>query len=191
MRIASFNINGIRARRERLLEWLQETRPAVACLQEIKCQDADFPAADFEASSDNVTWAWHDGVGYLFFEPASLHARRSGKIVTLWFDHAADPADAKAAYVVLPDVKLEEMEGLAAKMPVRIIQQDDVAHVVETSDHHAIGAIFWKKGEAGGITADGPAVVYLEHRGAGTVITASAASLLAARAARRALLVSH
>ena len=49
MRIASFNINGIRARRERLLEWLEETRPAVACLQEIKCQDADFPAGDFEA----------------------------------------------------------------------------------------------------------------------------------------------
>ncbi|MGZ3268412.1 MAG: endonuclease/exonuclease/phosphatase family protein, partial [Croceibacterium sp.] len=48
VRIASFNINGIRARRERLLEWLEETRPAVACLQEIKCQDPDFPAEDFE-----------------------------------------------------------------------------------------------------------------------------------------------
>jgi exodeoxyribonuclease-3 len=62
VRIASFNINGIRARRERLLEWLQETRPAVACLQEIKCQDADFPAADFEAIGYRA--AWHGQKGF-------------------------------------------------------------------------------------------------------------------------------
>ena len=62
MRIASFNINGIRARRERLLEWLGETRPTVACLQEIKCQDADFPAADFEAIGYRA--AWHGQKGY-------------------------------------------------------------------------------------------------------------------------------
>jgi exodeoxyribonuclease-3 len=62
MRIASFNINGIRARGERLLEWLQETRPSVACLQEIKCQDADFPAADFEAIGYRA--AWHGQKGF-------------------------------------------------------------------------------------------------------------------------------
>ena len=45
MRIASFNINGTKARLPRLLEWLAETRPAVACLQEIKCQAHQFPAA--------------------------------------------------------------------------------------------------------------------------------------------------
>ena len=49
MKIATFNINGIKARGPRLLEWLEETRPAVACLQEIKTQDEGFPAADFEA----------------------------------------------------------------------------------------------------------------------------------------------
>jgi exodeoxyribonuclease-3 len=61
VRIASFNINGIRARRERLLEWLEETRPTVACLQEIKCQDADFPAADFEAIGYRATWHGQKG----------------------------------------------------------------------------------------------------------------------------------
>ena len=62
MRIASFNINGIRARRDRLLEWLEETRPTVACLQEIKCQDADFPAADFEKIGYRA--AWHGQKGF-------------------------------------------------------------------------------------------------------------------------------
>jgi len=33
LRIASYNINGIKARLPRLLEWLEETRPHVACLQ--------------------------------------------------------------------------------------------------------------------------------------------------------------
>lgn len=49
MKIATFNINGIKARLPRLLEWLAETRPAVACLQEIKSQDEVFPAAEIEA----------------------------------------------------------------------------------------------------------------------------------------------
>ena len=48
MRIASFNINGVKARLPRLLEWLEETRPTVACLQEVKSQDEGFPVAEFE-----------------------------------------------------------------------------------------------------------------------------------------------
>ena len=56
MRIASFNINGIKARLPRLLEWLEETRPAVACLQEIKTQDEGFPAAEFEKIGYHAVW---------------------------------------------------------------------------------------------------------------------------------------
>ncbi|TAD73660.1 MAG: exodeoxyribonuclease III [Sphingomonadales bacterium] len=56
MKIATFNINGIKARLPRLLEWLEETRPAVACLQEIKSQDEGFPAADFEAIGYSAIW---------------------------------------------------------------------------------------------------------------------------------------
>ncbi len=56
MKIATFNINGIKARLPRLLEWLDETRPAVACLQEIKTQDDTFPAADFEALGYSAIW---------------------------------------------------------------------------------------------------------------------------------------
>jgi exodeoxyribonuclease-3 len=48
MKIATYNINGIKARLPRLKEWLEETRPAVACLQEIKSQDEGFPASELE-----------------------------------------------------------------------------------------------------------------------------------------------
>ncbi len=43
MRIATFNINGTNARLPRLLEWLAEAKPDVACLQEIKTVTENFP----------------------------------------------------------------------------------------------------------------------------------------------------
>ena len=61
MKIASFNINGVRARLPRLLEWLQETRPTVACLQEIKTQDDGFPAAEFERIGYQAIWHGQKG----------------------------------------------------------------------------------------------------------------------------------
>ncbi len=56
MRIATFNINGIKARLPRLLEWLEETRPSVACLQEIKTMDEGFPAEEFEKIGYHAIW---------------------------------------------------------------------------------------------------------------------------------------
>ena len=56
MRIATFNINGIKARLPRLLEWLEETRPSVACLQEIKSMDDGFPADEFEKIGYRAIW---------------------------------------------------------------------------------------------------------------------------------------
>ncbi len=48
MKIASFNINGIKARIEALPAWLTEAKPDVVCLQEIKSVDEAFPRALFE-----------------------------------------------------------------------------------------------------------------------------------------------
>src|SRR4051812_18295610 len=43
MKIVTYNLNGIRARLPRLLEYLAEQRPDALCLQEIKCDDDAFP----------------------------------------------------------------------------------------------------------------------------------------------------
>ncbi|OYW16266.1 MAG: exodeoxyribonuclease III [Novosphingobium sp. 12-64-8] len=61
LKVASFNINGIKARLPRLLEWLEETRPSVACLQEIKTQDEGFPAAEFEKIGYHAIWHGQKG----------------------------------------------------------------------------------------------------------------------------------
>ncbi|MFV0333200.1 MAG: exodeoxyribonuclease III [Tropicimonas sp.] len=54
MKIASFNINGIKARIEALCEWLDEAAPDVALLQEIKSVDEGFPREIFEERGYNV-----------------------------------------------------------------------------------------------------------------------------------------
>ena len=54
MKIATFNINGIKARLEAVLEWLDEAKPDVACLQEIKSVDEAFPREVFEAKGWQV-----------------------------------------------------------------------------------------------------------------------------------------
>ncbi len=50
MRIASWNINSLRRRQDRLLSWLQETQPDVVCLQETKCTDEQFPQLELRAA---------------------------------------------------------------------------------------------------------------------------------------------
>ena len=48
MKIVTFNVNGVRARMDTLIEWLKRTDPEVVALQEIKIQDKDFPSSAFE-----------------------------------------------------------------------------------------------------------------------------------------------
>ena len=50
MRIASWNVNSVRARLDRLVDYLATRQPDVLCLQETKCQDAQFPYAAIEAA---------------------------------------------------------------------------------------------------------------------------------------------
>ena len=54
MKIATWNVNSINARLETVLAWFEEAQPDVAGLQEIKCVDEKFPAAEFERLGYNV-----------------------------------------------------------------------------------------------------------------------------------------
>jgi len=54
MKIATFNINGIKARIEALPAWLAAANPDVVCLQEIKSVDEAFPREVFESMGYRV-----------------------------------------------------------------------------------------------------------------------------------------
>lgn len=62
MKIATWNVNGIRARHAQVQEWVERDRPDVVCLQEIKATSDQVPAALCEMEG---YWCyWHGGKGY-------------------------------------------------------------------------------------------------------------------------------
>ncbi|WP_435164167.1 exodeoxyribonuclease III [Falsirhodobacter sp. 1013] len=68
MKIATFNINGVRGRLSLLLQWLAEAAPDVVCLQELKCPQNTFPAEALQRAGYGAVWkgqrAWN-GVAIL------------------------------------------------------------------------------------------------------------------------------
>jgi exodeoxyribonuclease-3 len=62
LKVATWNVNGIRARQAQLLEWIERERPDVVCLQEIK---AAHDQLTFELRDIEGYWGhWHGGKGY-------------------------------------------------------------------------------------------------------------------------------
>lgn len=79
LRIATFNINGIRSRLPTLLAWLEKEKPDIVCLQELKATDSAFPGAQIEAAGYGALWigqtSWN-GVAILARDAEPIQARR-------------------------------------------------------------------------------------------------------------------
>ncbi len=56
MKIATYNVNGVNGRLPVLLRWLEEARPDVVCLQELKAPQEKFPQAAIEAAGYGAVW---------------------------------------------------------------------------------------------------------------------------------------
>jgi len=72
MRIATWNVNSVRARLPRVLDWLGQHQPEVVCLQETKCRDEEFPAEAIEDLGYNIErWGQktYNGVAILSKSP--------------------------------------------------------------------------------------------------------------------------
>ncbi len=54
MRIATWNINGVKARMGCMMKWLEDVQPDIVCLQEVKAIDEEFPRMEIEALGYNV-----------------------------------------------------------------------------------------------------------------------------------------
>ena len=109
VKIATFNVNGVKGRLPRLLEWLEETRPDVACLQEIKTGDATFPAKAFEDAGYGAVWHGqraHHGVAILARGTTPVEVRRGlpgddGDVSARWLE--VDVHGLRIASVYLPN----------------------------------------------------------------------------------------
>ena len=56
MKIATYNVNGINGRLPVVLKWLEEAKPDVVCLQELKAPDEKFPLEAITAAGYNAIW---------------------------------------------------------------------------------------------------------------------------------------
>ena len=79
LKLATFNINGIRARLPHLLQWLEREQPDIACLQELKAKHEAFPRAEIEAAGYGALWqgqvSWN-GVAILARGAEPVESRR-------------------------------------------------------------------------------------------------------------------
>ena len=92
MKIATFNINGIKARLPALLDWLAQAQPDVVCLQEIKSVDDGFPRQPF------LDLGWHlETHGQKAFNGVAILSRHPVADVTRGL--AGDDADDQARWI--------------------------------------------------------------------------------------------
>ena len=73
MQIASWNVNSLKVRLPQVLDWLAKNQPDALCLQELKLEDANFPAAALEAAGYSATFSGqktYNGVAILSRTPA-------------------------------------------------------------------------------------------------------------------------
>jgi exodeoxyribonuclease-3 len=93
MKIATFNVNGINGRLPNVLRWLGESRPDVACLQELKAPQEKFPLAAIEAAGYGAIWhgqkSWN-GVAILARGAQPVETRRG---------LPGDPEDVHSRYI--------------------------------------------------------------------------------------------
>jgi exodeoxyribonuclease-3 len=93
MRIATLNINNVNTRLTNLLAWLDETKPDVVCLQELKAEDRAFPHAAIEAAGYGAVWR-----GQRTWNGVAILARGATPVVTRR-SLPGDPADDQARYI--------------------------------------------------------------------------------------------
>ncbi|CAD7052382.1 exodeoxyribonuclease III [Pseudorhizobium endolithicum] len=93
MKIATFNVNGVNGRIDSLLCWLEEARPDVVCLQELKAPQEKFPYRALERAGYGAVWhgqqRWN-GVAILARDVDPIETRRG---------LGGDPQDSHSRYI--------------------------------------------------------------------------------------------
>jgi exodeoxyribonuclease III len=104
--LATWNVNGIRARAARLQEWLAERRPDIACLQELKITEGDFPHLELRAAGYETALVGQQG-----WNGVAVLARERPEVVTR---ELAGASDAGARFLV---VKVGPIEVASVYVP--------------------------------------------------------------------------
>lgn len=99
--IATFNVNSLRARLANIISWLNAAKPDVALLQEIKCQESDFPRLELEALGYHVAL-----VGQKSYNGVAILSRQKFDVTSRALP--GDEGDEHARYL---EAEIEHPEG--------------------------------------------------------------------------------
>ena len=117
---------------------------------------------------ENVKWILHDGVGYVFPEPATVGLKNETAtgswwdinkqtdspkdevkldVFKLWLNHGVRPSDASYQYIVIPATTVQKIEQNESKNNVVILSNTPVIQAVKNTALNIFQAIFYKTGE--------------------------------------------
>jgi len=101
LRVASFNVNGVRARMPVLLEWLGKAQPDVACLQETKVQDPEFPHGPLEELGYHCAFRGEKG-----FNGVAVLSRWPIEVLQVGLDDGGPPDESRLILVRVRGVRI-------------------------------------------------------------------------------------
>jgi chondroitin AC lyase len=141
-----------------------------------------------EKQFEHVDWIFHDGIGYVFPEPAEIQLKNSAAtgswwdiskqsdspkeevsldIFKLWVTHGERPSDASYEYIVVPATSVEKLEQNSSKNNITILANTPEIQAVMNTDLEICQAVFYKGGEVEiaenlNLLSDNPGIVMLK-----------------------------
>jgi len=126
MRIATWNVNGLRSRLDFVRHWLRERKPDLVGLQELKATDDQFPFAEFESEGYHAVVhtqkAWN-GVGVLSRVPVEVTQRGlpdeeqlGARLISVRHPATEDSSELDFVTVYVPNGKTVEHDDFPAKL---------------------------------------------------------------------------
>ncbi len=101
LRVATYNVNSVRARLSILVPWLEAVRPDVIALQETKVQDPDFPAAPFRDLGYQVVFR-----GQKSYNGVAVLSKTQPTEIAFGLDDGGPPDEARLVAVTVRGVRL-------------------------------------------------------------------------------------
>ena len=135
-------------------------------------------------AGNGTTWTVADRIGYWFPTPTLVTTTRESRsgtwaalggstdttprqktFLTLYIDHGVAPVNARAEYVIVPNVTPAAMQSWIASSPLTILANNGITSAVRNNRDGATGIAFWSAGSVDGIQSDTAAVVYTKMVG--------------------------
>ena len=143
-----------------------------------------------ENQFEHVDWVFHDGVGYVFPEPAEIQLKNNAAtgswwdiskqtstpkdqvsmdVFQLWIDHGKRPSDASYEYIVVPATSVEKLEQNSSKNNITILANTPEIQAAMNNNLEICQAVFYKGGEVEiteslNLRSDNPGIVMLKMK---------------------------